>query len=60
MIGRLIKNGKINLDGTLPEYEKEAMIFKRYEIIEKWEKETGLDIIEVLENYDIRKLIGKN
>lgn len=33
-IKRLIKNGDIILDGTLPRYEKEAQAFKKLEIIE--------------------------
>ena len=43
-MSRLVKDGKIYLDGTLREYEKEKLVFEKEEIVEDWEEETGLDI----------------
>lgn len=45
---RLVKNGKIFLNGTLREYEKEALAFQKLEIIEDFEEELGIDLITLL------------
>ena len=43
---RLIKDGKVILDGTLPQYEKEKQAFKKLEEIE-----------ELMECYNIEDLV---
>ena len=44
---QLVKDGKIYLDGTLSEEEKEKIVFERYEKYQDIEKELGIDL-EVL------------
>lgn len=56
---RLVKNGKIYLDGTLPCYEKERMAFEKLETIENWEEQTGLDAIETLNKLLCEKKTSK-
>lgn len=45
---RLVKDGKILLDGTLREYEKEKLAFEKLEKIEDLEEELGIDLIELI------------
>ena len=45
---KLVEDGKIYLDGTLREYEKEELLFFKNEIIQDYESEFGLDIVFVL------------
>ena len=45
---RLVKNGKIFLNGTLREYEKEALAFQKLEVIEDFEEELGVDLVSIL------------
>lgn len=33
-MSRLVKDGKINLDGTLPKYQKEKMVCEQFEVVE--------------------------
>ena len=42
---RLVKDGKIYLDGTLREYEKEKLAFEKLEQIEDIEEELGIDLV---------------
>lgn len=42
---RLVKNGKIILDGTLPLYEKEKLVNAKLEAIEDIEEELGIDLV---------------
>lgn len=42
---RLVKDGKIILDGTLREYEKEKLAFEKLEKIEDIEEELGIDFL---------------
>ena len=50
---KLVKDGKILLDGTLREYEKEKLAFEKLEKIEDIEEELGVDLeifLKALEN----------
>lgn len=47
-MSRLVKNGKIFLDGTLRENEKEKLVFDKMELIEDWEEEHGIKVEEGL------------
>lgn len=42
---RLVKDGKVYLDGTLREYEKEKLAFEKLEKIEDIEEEIGVDLL---------------
>ena len=56
---RLVKNGRIILDGTGPLYEKEKVVLKKFEELEDVEDTLGVDfhiLVEALK-YGIR--IGK-
>ena len=44
-MSRLVKDGKIYLDGTLPCYEKERIAFNKLEQIEDIEEELGIDLV---------------
>lgn len=46
---RLVKDGKILLDGTLREYEKEKLVFEKIEKIEDIEEELGIDLAILFE-----------
>lgn len=46
---RLVKDGKIILDGTLRECEKEKIAFEKLEKIENLEEESGVDLITLFE-----------
>ena len=48
MTRKLVENGKIILDGTETETEKEQLLFLKAEVIQDYESETELDIIFVL------------
>lgn len=53
---RLVKNGEIYLDGTLPKYKKERMVYEQFEtidnIIERHNLEGGVeDIEQIVELY---------
>ena len=49
-MSRLVKDGKINLDGTLPKYQKEKMVYEQFEtienVIERHELKGGVKDIE--------------
>lgn len=46
---KLVKDGKIILDGTLRECEKEKLAFEKLEKIQDFEEELGIDLIILLE-----------
>lgn len=46
---KLIKNGEIYLDGTLPKYQKEKMAFEKLEEIEKVMAKYGINTTKELE-----------
>ena len=48
MTRKLVKDGKIFLDGTETEEEKERLVFLKAEIIQDYESEFGLDTVFVL------------
>ena len=50
---RLVKDGKIYLDGTLKEEEKEELVFKKYEELEDLEEFYGLPLIPLLQQRNI-------
>ena len=50
---RLIRDGKIILDGTLPLYEKEKMAFEKLEKIENL-----LDDFNIKDIDELRKIVG--
>ena len=57
---RLVKNGKIILDGTGPLYEKEKVVLKKFEELEDVEDTLGIEfhiLVEALK-YGIR--VGKD
>jgi len=45
---RLVKDGKILLDGTLREYEKEKLVFEKIEKIEDIEEELGIELLTLI------------
>lgn len=50
---RLVKDGKVYLDGTLREYEKEKLAFEKLEKIEDIEEEIGIDLVTLIRaNYE--------
>ena len=46
---RLIKDNKIILDGTAPEYEKEEQAFAKLSAFEDLEEELGIDLTKLFE-----------
>ena len=48
MTRKLVENGRIFLDGTETEEEKERLVFLKAEIIQDYESEFGLDTVFVL------------
>ena len=44
-MNKLVKDGKIILDGTLPKYEKEKLICEKIEAIENIEEELNIDFL---------------
>ena len=48
---RLVKDGKIILDGTLREYEKEKLAFEKLEKIEDLEEELEIDLLTLFKAF---------
>ncbi len=48
---RLVKDGKIILDGTLREYEKENLAFEKLEKIEDIEEELGIELLTLFKAF---------
>ena len=48
---RYVKNGKIILDGTLPECEKEKLAFEQLEAVYDFLEKYGIKTIEELESF---------
>ena len=45
---KLVENGQVYLDGTLPKYAKEKMICKKVETLQTFEEKMGIDATVVL------------
>ena len=52
---RLVKNGKIYLDGTAPCYEKEKLAFEKLEAIEDFEEENNTNALSCLKAIKVFK-----
>lgn len=50
---RLVKDGKICLDGTLSEEEKEKMVFEQFEELEDLEEFYRVPLIPLLQHRDV-------
>lgn len=56
---RLVKNGKIILDGTDPLYVKEEQALRKLEELEDIEEELGIDLITFFKIYNADKVYIK-
>lgn len=55
---RLVKDGKIFLDGTLREYEKEKLAFEKLEKIEDIEEELRMPLVDFFNILFVKKLVN--
>lgn len=60
MTRKLVKNGKILLDGTETEEEKEKMVFLKTEVLQAYEDETELDLVFILRALKDNTIYTKN